>query len=88
MMFDDKKKIASLIISKVGKEDTEEAKMNDGAYSESEGAQAACVNEMMSAIESKNSKQFMMGLKKFLSLHLADKETEEEEGKSEYESMS
>lgn len=87
MMFDDKKKLATIIIGKMGdKEGMEEAPTNEmGDEMDYELALEAASEDMMSALEKKDAKLFKSALKDFIYLCDEQEDAEEESEESEVE---
>lgn len=77
-MFEDKKKIASVIVKKIGeREQMGERHQEDGAVQDNSIALQSAAEEMMSAMESKDAKALMSALKSFIDMSRDMKEESE-----------
>lgn len=70
LMQPDKKKLAALIISKAGPkgEKIEEAPMKDGAEQDNSIAEESAAEDLMSALEQKDAKQFVAAFKALMEI--------------------
>ena len=79
-MFDDKKKMATLIIGKIGKKEVEEAPTSeDGSEMDHEIGLKSASEEMIAAARREDADGFMSALKDFLSMYHEPKESQDQE---------
>ena len=86
-MFDDKKKIASLIIRRISpnREVMGEKRTEEGAESDNTIAMESAAEEIMQAIERKDSKQLVSVLRSFIDM---TREMDEEESNEDEQGLS
>jgi len=83
-MKDKKKSIASILVAKLGKPELSEKPMSEGAEQDDSIALKSAAEEIMSAIESKDSGMLVSALKSFY--EMCDSAEDESESESESES--